>query len=134
MAEMLQPQGVSQFMYKSEMIQTGDVLRPIGLAVAIRAGVTAYVLASILALVWVGLMQLRPGRHTLPLFGLFTAAALSLAAWQLGQERHAFALIGTAEGTIGITAGASCPNNLIEDVIRRLFALRGISLPPDAGA
>jgi 4-hydroxy-3-methylbut-2-enyl diphosphate reductase len=30
--------------------------------------------------------------------------------------------------TVGITAGASCPNNLIEDVIRRLFALRGISV------
>jgi 4-hydroxy-3-methylbut-2-en-1-yl diphosphate reductase len=29
--------------------------------------------------------------------------------------------------TIGITAGASCPNNLIEDVIRRLFELRGLS-------
>jgi 4-hydroxy-3-methylbut-2-enyl diphosphate reductase len=28
--------------------------------------------------------------------------------------------------TVGITAGASCPNNLIEDTIRRLFALRGI--------
>lgn len=27
--------------------------------------------------------------------------------------------------TIGITAGASCPNNLIEDVIRRLFELKG---------
>ena len=30
--------------------------------------------------------------------------------------------------TVGITAGASCPNNLIEDVIRRLFDLRGISV------
>jgi 4-hydroxy-3-methylbut-2-enyl diphosphate reductase len=30
--------------------------------------------------------------------------------------------------TIGVTAGASCPNNLIEDTIRRLFALRGISV------
>ncbi|MBN2505318.1 MAG: 4-hydroxy-3-methylbut-2-enyl diphosphate reductase [Verrucomicrobia bacterium] len=29
---------------------------------------------------------------------------------------------------VGITAGASCPNNLIEDVIRRLFALRGVSV------
>jgi 4-hydroxy-3-methylbut-2-enyl diphosphate reductase len=29
--------------------------------------------------------------------------------------------------TVGITAGASCPNNLIEEVIVRLFALRGIS-------
>lgn len=30
--------------------------------------------------------------------------------------------------TVGITAGASCPNNLIEDVIRRLFELRGIAV------
>jgi 4-hydroxy-3-methylbut-2-enyl diphosphate reductase len=30
--------------------------------------------------------------------------------------------------TAGITAGASCPNNLIEDVIHRLFELRGISV------
>jgi 4-hydroxy-3-methylbut-2-enyl diphosphate reductase len=32
------------------------------------------------------------------------------------------------EITVGITAGASCPNNLIEDTIRRLFELRGISV------
>jgi 4-hydroxy-3-methylbut-2-enyl diphosphate reductase len=30
--------------------------------------------------------------------------------------------------TVGITAGASCPNNLIEDTIRKLFQLRGISV------
>jgi len=30
--------------------------------------------------------------------------------------------------TVGVTAGASCPNNLIEDTIRRLFELRGISV------
>jgi 4-hydroxy-3-methylbut-2-enyl diphosphate reductase len=30
--------------------------------------------------------------------------------------------------TVGITAGASCPNNLIEETIRRLFELRGISV------
>jgi 4-hydroxy-3-methylbut-2-enyl diphosphate reductase len=29
---------------------------------------------------------------------------------------------------VGVTAGASCPNNLIEDVIRRLFELRGLSV------
>jgi 4-hydroxy-3-methylbut-2-en-1-yl diphosphate reductase len=29
---------------------------------------------------------------------------------------------------VGVTAGASCPNNLIEDVIRRLFELRGVSV------
>ena len=27
--------------------------------------------------------------------------------------------------TVGVTAGASCPNNLIEDVVRRVLALRG---------
>ncbi len=30
--------------------------------------------------------------------------------------------------TVGITAGASCPNNLIEDAIRRLLELRGVSI------
>jgi 4-hydroxy-3-methylbut-2-enyl diphosphate reductase len=29
--------------------------------------------------------------------------------------------------TVGITAGASCPNNLIEETILRLFALHGVS-------
>ncbi|MCW5558701.1 MAG: 4-hydroxy-3-methylbut-2-enyl diphosphate reductase, partial [Verrucomicrobiae bacterium] len=30
--------------------------------------------------------------------------------------------------TVGITAGASCPNNLIEDTIRRLFDLRNLDV------
>ena len=29
--------------------------------------------------------------------------------------------------TIGITAGASCPNNLIEETILRVFELHGLS-------
>lgn len=35
-----------------------------------------------------------------------------------------------SDGTvsIGITAGASCPNNLIDDTVRRLFALRGVNV------
>ncbi len=33
--------------------------------------------------------------------------------------------------TVGITAGASCPGNLIEDILRRLFALRGLALDAD---
>ena len=41
----------------------------------------------------------------------------------------------SGEVTIGITAGASCPNNLIEDTLRRLLQLKGIPLedafPPD---
>jgi len=34
----------------------------------------------------------------------------------------------TGRIVVGVTAGASCPNNLIEDVIQRLFELRGISI------
>ncbi len=35
-------------------------------------------------------------------------------------------LLGGQPVTVGITAGASCPNNLIEETIVRVFALRGI--------
>jgi 4-hydroxy-3-methylbut-2-enyl diphosphate reductase len=31
------------------------------------------------------------------------------------------------ELTVGVTAGASCPNNLIEEVILRVYELRGIN-------
>jgi 4-hydroxy-3-methylbut-2-enyl diphosphate reductase len=41
-------------------------------------------------------------------------------------ERHQW--LPAIPVTVGITAGASCPNNLIEDTIRRLFELRGISV------
>ncbi len=34
----------------------------------------------------------------------------------------------SGEITIGVTAGASCPNNLIEETVRRLFELRGVSI------
>ena len=35
-------------------------------------------------------------------------------------------LLGDSETTIGVTAGASCPNNLIEQTILKVFELRGI--------
>ncbi len=37
-------------------------------------------------------------------------------------------LSGEGEIVVGITAGASCPNNLIEDTIKRVFGLRGTSI------
>lgn len=40
---------------------------------------------------------------------------------------------GRPEVTVGITAGASCPNNLIEEVIERLFELKGLPRPEAAG-
>ncbi len=44
------------------------------------------------------------------------------------QEIETRDWLPSGEITVGITAGASCPNNLIEDTIRRLFELRGISV------
>lgn len=46
----------------------------------------------------------------------------------LHQEVEANDWLPSGPITVGITAGASCPNNLIEDTIRRLFELRGISV------
>ncbi|HWY75104.1 MAG TPA: 4-hydroxy-3-methylbut-2-enyl diphosphate reductase [Verrucomicrobiae bacterium] len=45
-----------------------------------------------------------------------------------GKEVETQNWLPTGPITVGITAGASCPNNLIEDTIRRLFELRGISV------
>ena len=44
------------------------------------------------------------------------------------QEEETRDWLPDGDLTVGITAGASCPNNLIEDTIRRLFELRGISV------
>src|SRR5580765_1064637 len=44
------------------------------------------------------------------------------------EEIESRTWLPTGKITVGITAGASCPNNLIEDAIRRLFELRGISV------
>src|SRR5216683_4827441 len=45
-----------------------------------------------------------------------------------GTEVETRDWLSSGKLTVGITAGASCPNNLIEDTIRRLFELRGISV------
>ncbi len=44
------------------------------------------------------------------------------------DEVETFDWLPQGDITVGITAGASCPNNLIEDTIRRLFELRGIAV------
>jgi 4-hydroxy-3-methylbut-2-enyl diphosphate reductase len=44
------------------------------------------------------------------------------------ESKYPQFLLGEVPAVIGVTAGASCPNNLIEDTIVKVFALRGISL------
>ncbi len=42
------------------------------------------------------------------------------------KESYSNKLAGDGPVNVGITAGASCPNNLIEDTVLRVFGLRGV--------
>ncbi len=46
----------------------------------------------------------------------------------IGKEVETRDWLPSGKITVGITAGASCPNNLIEDAIRKLFELKGVSV------
>jgi 4-hydroxy-3-methylbut-2-enyl diphosphate reductase len=46
----------------------------------------------------------------------------------LQQEVETVKWLPEGPAIVGITAGASCPNNLIEDIIHRLFELREVSV------
>ncbi|HSI86416.1 MAG: 4-hydroxy-3-methylbut-2-enyl diphosphate reductase [Candidatus Methylacidiphilales bacterium] len=53
----------------------------------------------------------------------------------IGHEVETENWLPSGPVNVGITAGASCPNNLIEETIQRLFEFRGVTveslLPPD---
>ena len=74
------------------------------------------------------------GEAKLPTYFIKNAAKMRSDNLILHYDQHKHEEIETANWlpvgkvTVGITAGASCPNNLIEDAIRRLFELRGISV------
>ncbi|MCC7518072.1 MAG: 4-hydroxy-3-methylbut-2-enyl diphosphate reductase [Verrucomicrobiae bacterium] len=46
---------------------------------------------------------------------------------QKNQEIETEGWLPTGDLTVGVTAGASCPNNLIEETIRRLFSFRNVT-------
>ena len=75
------------------------------------------------------------GEAQLPTYFIKNAAKLISEKVIQHYDQHKHAEIETQEWlpngnvTVGITAGASCPNNLIEDVIRRLFELKGTAIP-----
>ena len=79
------------------------------------------------------------GEAKLPTYFIKNAKMLSENAIQ-HYDQHKGAEVETRDWlpagkiTVGITAGASCPNNLIEDTIRRLFELRGVSVKELLGA
>ncbi len=74
------------------------------------------------------------GEAQLPTYFIKNAAKMESAKLIRHYDQHKHEEVETkawlpaGDLTIGITAGASCPNNLIEDTIRRLFELRGISV------
>jgi 4-hydroxy-3-methylbut-2-enyl diphosphate reductase len=74
------------------------------------------------------------GEAKLPTYFIKNAAKMQSANLIVHYNQHIKAedetrdWLPTGKLTVGITAGASCPNNLIEDTIRRLFELRGISV------
>lgn len=74
------------------------------------------------------------GEAKLPTFFIKNAAKMQSEKLIVHYNQHQLQEVETRDWlpvgqiTVGITAGASCPNNLIEDTIRRLFDLRGISV------
>jgi 4-hydroxy-3-methylbut-2-enyl diphosphate reductase len=74
------------------------------------------------------------GEAKLPTFFIKNAAMMEsdrlIRHWNQHQHEEVETRDWLPSGkiTVGITAGASCPNNLIEDAIRRLFELRGVSV------
>jgi 4-hydroxy-3-methylbut-2-en-1-yl diphosphate reductase len=74
------------------------------------------------------------GEARLPTYFIKNAAKMASDKLIRHYDQHQHAEIEahdwlpSGKVTVGITAGASCPNNLIEDAIRRLFELRGISV------
>ena len=75
------------------------------------------------------------GEHVLPTYFIKNAAMMESATLIRHWNQHINEEVGTPlwlpkdrPVTVGITAGASCPNNLIEDTIKRLFELRGLDV------
>lgn len=74
------------------------------------------------------------GEAVLPTFFIKNAAKMisgeKISHYNQHTKEEEFTENWLPEGqiTVGVTAGASCPNNLIEDVILRLFDLKGVSV------
>ena len=72
------------------------------------------------------------GEAKLPTFFIKNAAMMESEKLIRHYDQHKHAEVEThnwlpaGKITVGVTAGASCPNNLIEDVITRLFEFRGV--------
>ena len=75
------------------------------------------------------------GKEKLPTYFILNAGCLESADrirhfdTQAHREVTEGGWLPSGPVTVGITAGASCPSNLIEEVLRRLLELRGTAVP-----
>jgi 4-hydroxy-3-methylbut-2-enyl diphosphate reductase len=75
------------------------------------------------------------GEAVLPTFFVKNAGKMESPALIRHWDQHRREEVETrdwlpsGEVIVGVTAGASCPNSLIEEVIERLFELKGVPLP-----
>ena len=75
------------------------------------------------------------GEEKLPTYFVLNSSRLlsldEIKHYNLHEKQEVIAQNWLPKGpvVIGITAGASCPNNLIEETLIRLFELRGVSAP-----
>jgi 4-hydroxy-3-methylbut-2-enyl diphosphate reductase len=73
------------------------------------------------------------GEEKLPTYFVRNASRLlsekEILHYNIHERQEVIAKDWLPEGSVvvGITAGASCPNNLIEETLVRLYELRGIS-------
>jgi 4-hydroxy-3-methylbut-2-enyl diphosphate reductase len=80
------------------------------------------------------------GKEKVPTYFVLNAACLDSLNLIRHYDTHrheeisSSAWLPSGPVSVGITAGASCPSNLIEDVLRRLLCLRGIPLEGGAAA
>lgn len=74
------------------------------------------------------------GEHVLPTYFIKNGAKMESPAKIQHWNQHKHEEVTTenwlpaGDITVGVTAGASCPNNLIEETIHRLFKFRGVDV------
>ncbi len=85
-----------------------------GVATTIRAAISAYIIAALLALLWVGLQKLQYSSRGDFIFIGLTLLMACMAAWFLFQPRQAYTLAGTLDGKIGVVTGT--PSSMIGTV------------------
>nr|WP_316656034.1 amino acid ABC transporter permease [uncultured Gellertiella sp.] len=85
-----------------------------GVATTLRAAISAYILAALLGLGWVGMLQLHYSRRTIVAISTLVLLLAGVSGWFLMQPATSYTLAGSLEGKIGIIRNT--PSSLISVV------------------